>query len=218
MGGDKNQLQEVSNNKLMEVILDIQKNLNKNTDTFSQIMVNMEDIKKQQEEIKKEFLSFKTNTQVSIKALEVNQQKLTESQQFINAESEVCKSNQKTTEERANSAEAKIVNLNAQRESFHETLREEQNRINNLEQYGRRNMIEISNISLKKDENLQSIITALAKNMEIKDFTYEMDVDVAHRLNTKLTPPPGIVMFRSRTKRNDFYEKRKPLKNINSRT
>ena len=99
----------------MEVILDIQKNLNKNTDTFSQIMINMEDIKKQQEEIKKEFLSFKTNTQASIKALEVNQQKLTESQQFINAEFEVCKSNQKTTEERAKSAKAKIVNLNAQR-------------------------------------------------------------------------------------------------------
>ena len=56
-------------------------------------MVKMEDIKKQQEEIKKEFLSFKTNTQASIKALEVNQQKLTESQQFINAEFEVCKSN-----------------------------------------------------------------------------------------------------------------------------
>ena len=69
------------------------KNLNKNTDTVSQIMVKMEDIKKQQEEIKKEFLSFKTNTQASIKALEVNQQKLTKSQQFINAEFEVCKSN-----------------------------------------------------------------------------------------------------------------------------
>ena len=174
----------------------------------------MEDIKKQQDEIKKEFLSFKMNTQASIKALEVNQQKLTENQQFINAEFEVCKSNQKTTKERAKSAEAKIVNLNAQLQSFHETLREEQNRINDLEQYGRRNMIEISNIPLKKDKNLQSVITALAKSMEVKDFTYEMDVDVAHRLNSKLTPPPVIKMFRSRTKRNDFYEKRKALKNI----
>ena len=199
MGGDKDQIQEISNNKLMEVILDIQKNLNKNTDTVSQIMVNMEDIKKQQEEIKKEFLSFKTNTQASIKALEVSQQKLTESQQFINVEFEVCKSNQKTTEERAKFAEAKIVNLNAQLQSFHETLREEQNRINDLEQYGRHNMIEISNIPIKKDKNLQSIITALAKSMEVKDFTYEVDVDVAHRLNSKLTPPPVIVMFHSRT-------------------
>ena len=75
-------------------------------------------------------------------------------------------------------------------------------------------MIEISNIHLKKDKNLQSIITALAKSMEVKDFTHEMDVDVAHRLNSKLTPPPVIVMFCSRTKRNDFYGKRKALKNI----
>ena len=73
-------------------------------------------------------------------------------------------------------------------------------------------MIEISNIPLKKDKNLQSIITAFAKSMEVKDFTYEMDVDVAHRLNSKLTPPPVIVMFHSRTKRNGFYEKRKALK------
>ena len=98
MGGNNDQLQEISNNKLMEVILDIQKNLNKNTDTVSQIMVNMKDIKKQQEEIRKEFLSFKMNTQAFIKALEVNQQKLTKSQQSINAEFAVCKSNQKTTQ------------------------------------------------------------------------------------------------------------------------
>ena len=47
---------------------------------------------------------------------------------ILYAELEVCKSNQKTTEERAKSAEAKIVNLNAQLQSLHEILREEQNR------------------------------------------------------------------------------------------
>ena len=52
--------------------------------------------------------------------------------------------------------------------------------------------------------------------MEVKDFTYEMDVDVAQRLNSKLTPPPVIVMLRSKTKRNNFYEKRKALKNKTS--
>ena len=50
--------------------------------------------------------------------------------------------------------------------------------------------------------------------MNANNFSYENDVDVAHRLNSKLSPPPIIVMFRSRTKRSEFYEKRKTLKNI----
>ena len=50
--------------------------------------------------------------------------------------------------------------------------------------------------------------------MNANNFSYENDVDVAHRLNSKLSPPPIIVMFRSRTKRSEFYEKRKTLKKI----
>ena len=75
-------------------------------------------------------------------------------------------------------------------------------------------MVEISNITVKPEESMKSIITALATNMNINNFSYNNDVDVAHRLHSKLSLPPIIVMFHSRTKRNEFYDKRKALRNI----
>ena len=92
----------------------------------------------------------RTNTQASITTFKVSQQKLTESQKFITEYLENCKSNRKNTEDRAKSAETKIVKLNAQLQSLHEILREEQNKINDLEQYGRGSMVKISNIPVKK--------------------------------------------------------------------
>ena len=75
-------------------------------------------------------------------------------------------------------------------------------------------MVEISNISVKPEESTKLIITALATNMNINNFSYDNDVDMAHRLHSKLSPPPIIVMFHSRTKRNEFYDKSKALRNI----
>ena len=75
-------------------------------------------------------------------------------------------------------------------------------------------MVEISNIPVKPEESMKSIITALATNMNINNFSYNNDVDVAHRLHSKLSLPPIIVMFHSRTKRNEFYDKSKALRNI----
>ena len=83
MGGDNNQSEKISNNKLLEVILDIQKNLDKNTNSVMQIANSLVEIKQEQGDLKKEFLFLKTNTQVPIRALEVSQQKQTESQHFI---------------------------------------------------------------------------------------------------------------------------------------
>ena len=130
---------------------------------------------------------------MSIRGLEISQQKLTERQKTISEEFEGCKSNQKNNEERAKSAEAMIVNLNAQMQSFQETLEEEQNKINDPEQYGRCRMKEINNVPVKKEESMKSTITALATIMNVNNFSYHNDVDVVHRLNGKLSPPPIIV-------------------------
>ena len=101
---------EISNKKLLELLLDLQKNLAQNTTSVTQIANNIEEIKQQQENLKKEVLSLKTNIQVSIRALEANQQKLTDSQEFINEEFEKGKSKQENYEDRAKTAESKIVN------------------------------------------------------------------------------------------------------------
>ena len=42
--------------------------------------------------------------------------------------------------------------------SLQETLCEEQCKVNDLEQYGKRNMVEIDSIPFRPDENLESVI------------------------------------------------------------
>ena len=138
------------------------------------VTVNLE-IKQQQEDLKKEVL-LKPNIQASIRALEANQEKLTDSQKFIIEEFEKCKSKKENFEDRAKTAESKIVNLNAHLHSLQDTLRENCYKINDMEQYGRRCMVEISNIPVKPEESMKLIITALATNMNINNFSYNNDV------------------------------------------
>ena len=178
----------------------------------------MEEIKIQQNDLKKDLLSFKSNTQEAIKALKASQQAIGESQDFINKEFESCKVKQDTTEERAKAAETKVINMKTEIYSLQETLREEQSKVNDLEQYARRNMVEINNIPFTADENLEFVITYIAKKgMKLDHFNYKQYVDVAHRLNSKLPIPRIIVMFNSRSMRQNFYQSRKQLKNIKLR-
>ena len=119
---------------------------------------------------------------------------------------------------RAKAAETKIINMKAEIYSLEETLCEEQCKVSDLEQYGRRNMVEINNIPFTTDENLESVITDIAKKgMKLDHFNYKEYLDVAHRLNSKLPIPPIIVMFNSRSMREEFYQSQKQLKNIKLR-
>ena len=76
-------------------------------------------------------------------------------------------------------------------------------------------MVEINNIPYTTNENLESLITDIAKKgMKLDHFNCKQYVDVAHRLNSKLPIPPVIVMFNSRSIREEFYQSREQLKNI----
>ena len=139
-----------------------------------QIANNLEKIKIQQNDFKKDLLSFKSNTQAAIKALEASQQAIGESQDFVNKEFKSYKVRQGTIEERARAAETKIINMKAEIYSIQETLREEQSKVNGLEQYGWRNMVEINNMPFTTDENLESVITDVArKGMKLDHFNYK---------------------------------------------
>ena len=221
MGDNNSVTEEITNAKLFQGILDLQKNLQKNTENLqkntesvSQIANNLEDIKQQQDEIKRDFLSFRTNTQASIRALESSQQQLTESQQFISNEFENCKATLKATEDRAKAAESEVIRLTAELKSVHEKVDKNEKSINDLEQYGRRSTLEISIIPVVEHEGLKLIITEIAKCMKLDRFCYQDQEDVAHRLKSKLDIPPIIVLFQSRTKRNNFYDQCTLLKNI----
>ena len=190
IGETTNQQEEFTNNKLFDAVLDLKSNLNKNTASVEQIANNLEEMKIQQNDLKKDLLSFKSNTQAAVKALEASQQAVGESQDFINEEFETWKVKQGTSEERAKAAETKIINMKAEIHSLQETILDEQSNVNHLEQYGRRNMFEINNIPFTTDENLESVITDIArKSMKLDHFNYKQYVDVAHRLNSKLTIP-----------------------------
>ena len=201
MGETKNQQEEITNNKVFDAILDLKSSLQKNTESIKQIANNFEEIKIEQNDLKKDILFFKSNTQAAIKALKASQQAIGESQDFINKEFESCKVKQDTIEERAKAAETKIINMKAEIYSLQKTLCGEQGKVNDLKQHGRRNMVEINNISFTTDKNLESVITDTAKKKRMKHnhFNYKQYVDVAHRLNSKLPIPPIIVMFNSRS-------------------
>ena len=178
----------------------------------------MAEIKIQQNDLKKDLLSFKSYTQAAIKALEASQEAIGENQDFINKEFETWKVKQGTMEERAKATEIKIINMKAETYSLQETLCEEQSKVSDLEQYGRRNMVEINNIPFTTDENLESVITYIVKKgMKLDHFNYKQYVDVAHRHNSKLPIPPIILMFNSLSMREKFYQSRKQLKNIKLR-
>ena len=196
----------------MEVILDVRNKLNENTQSIAKLTTSIEEIKEQHTDIKKERISLKTNTQAQIKALEASQQSITDSQKFLNGEFEEFKVRLDAAEERSKSAEANIIKSKADMQIIHEDLLTQQNNINSLEQYGRRNMLEINNIPEKDNKNLKSIITAIASAMNLEEFNYNLDVDIAHRLQSKLPISPIIVLFNNRTRRNEYYQKRKLLK------
>ena len=173
MGETTNQQKEITNNKLFDAILDLQSSFKKSTESVEQITNNLEEIKTQQNDLKKDLLFFKSNTKAAIKALEASQQAIGESQDFINKEFEPCKVKQGTIEERAKAAETKIINMKADIYSLLETLLEEQSKVSNLEQYGRINMVEINNIPFTNNENFESVITDIARKvMTLDHFNY----------------------------------------------
>ena len=74
MGNDE--VEEVTNKKLMDAILDVKQSISKNTGSIVLMSQNLEEIKTQYTEIKRDFISFKANTNSSIKALEGTQHKV----------------------------------------------------------------------------------------------------------------------------------------------
>ena len=105
------------------------------TEFQSFVANSLEEIKQQQEDLKKEFLPLKTNTQAFIRSLEVNQQKLTESQKFISEDFKDCKSNPKNN---------KNCELKYSIAVSSGDIKRRTNKINDLEQYSRCSMVEIS--------------------------------------------------------------------------
>ena len=96
---------------------------------------------------------------------------------------------------------------------------------NDLEQYSRRDCVEIRGVPLKPglrsgEENTDRIVKKVAATVGVE--IVEKDISISHRLKTsesyrgdKLQPPPIIVKFTRRVTKETFYKARKKLYNDN---
>ena len=194
---------EVTLGMVLSNIKDIQ-------DTLKITIQQNNDLKEQNDALKREFLSFKTNLQCEVKALDKSVKEIKHSQVFIQGQYDgqvkmndnILKSSINIEKEHNNLID-EITNLKKQ-------LNNEILMRNNLEQYGRRVMLEVNGIPLMADENCDHLISSLATLISVPDFTPDK-IDVAHRISSS-PDSPIIVKFKNRTDRNSFFNSRSNLK------
>ena len=102
--------------------------------------------------------------------------------------------------------ERRINQLEAENGKLKENFKELSSNFNRLDQYGRRRHLEIHGIQERHNEDLRSIVTNIGKTLQLP----VNDIDVVHRLKTKVKKRSPIIMtFVSRTSRDAWITKRK---------
>ena len=82
--------------------------------------------------------------------------------------------------------------------------------INNLKQYGRREMLEIVGIPREEHENTDSIVKKIGDKIKVP-IDINNDIEISHRTSSK-PKAPIIVKFNNRRKRNLFYSEGRKAK------
>lgn len=89
-------------------------------------------------------------------------------------------------------------------------VQELQQRLNLMEQYSRRNHLEIGNIPQEKDEKVDEIVINVGSKLGLT--IHKEDIAAAHRLRSAPGKTPSIIVeFVNRRLRNKYYENRKLL-------
>uniref|UniRef100_A0A7M5UKD5 FP protein C-terminal domain-containing protein n=1 Tax=Clytia hemisphaerica TaxID=252671 RepID=A0A7M5UKD5_9CNID len=113
-------------------------------------------------------------------------------------------------------AETKLVNKNLAKTctDLRTELEKEKSALNDLQQYSRRNMVDIHGIPRLNREDTDKLVTVLAGKMGLT--LLKSDIEISHRTHPGANAPI-IVKFLSRGTRNAFFDKRKNLRNIRVR-
>lgn len=122
---------------------------------------------------------------------------------FINTSFEEFKEEIKSL--RQELTEVKKENIEHQKENkkLSSELKEIRKELTELKQYGRRNNVELKGVPVAENENMRDTIEKVAKCLSIAHSDH--DIDAAHRVPTKGSTPPNIVVrFVSRTSRDNF--------------
>ena len=112
-------------------------------------------------------------------------QEIKKSQEFVSNEYELLKSEFDKVLKVNRKLEQENLNLKKKVSDLLQTKNEEEEKIDNLEQYGRRENLEIEGIPFKENENINETIVNLAKKIGVPMCVN--DISTAHRLPPKKT-------------------------------
>ena len=149
--------------------------------------------------------------------LNTDVQGIIKSQEFINKEFNDQKDKHNKLDKRVEKLEKTILqhktdikNLEKLVSDLQTTSNAAKSAVNDLEQYGRREMVDICGIPRSADEDTDKIVLDIAAKINVE--MVKTDIAISHR--TKPTPDsPIIVKFVSRRVCDDFFQKRTQLKN-----
>ena len=117
-----------------------------------------------------------------------------------------------TTKQLGRSNSDEILNLRREVECIKYRQNSTDIHLDELEQYGRHENLEIHGVPVKPNESTNQVIKTLAKHLNV--HLNESHISTLHRLATKpdsKKPPPIIVRFANRDKKNEIFGKRKML-------
>lgn len=156
----------------------------------------LDDILKVLKEVKQGMSEMKDEQKNMLKEIK----ELKKSQTFISKQyDDMLVSNQRIEEE--NKEIKKVVTeVQAERRKIEERLR-------NVEQYTRKNKVEICGIPKIENEDLEDAVTQVAQKLSVN--LVKNDIEVAHRLHAEEGKTPNlIVSFANRKKRDEMYTNR----------
>ena len=156
-----------------------------------------------------------------ILALKMELEEVKKSQDMINSQYESLKEKCDKLLVTNQKQESVIKELKAQSTTLKSSNEKEKEKVDALEQYGRRQNLEIVGVPLKEGENTNEIAIEVAKMLNVS-LTPDQ-ISTSHRLQTRPKPtnsepaasPPIIVRFLSRDVRNQLYANRKLARTAN---
>ena len=165
---------------------------------------------------------FEVRYQDEINFLKAQLVVMNNSQQFLSCQYDDMKAECERLNKVNQQQEEEIQKLKSQSLELEDRGTKEEEKVDAIEQYGRRQNLEIAGIPVKPGENTNEIVTEVAKLANV-DITADQ-ISTSHRLppkrsgNTignKPTPPPSIIVrFINRDVRNKIYSNRQLLRKI----
>ena len=177
--------------------------------------------------VKKAIKTWKEEYECEIAALKVEIQEVKDSQQFISTKYETLKTNYDSLMATNKQQAEEIKRLKILSNELETRVVKEGQKVESLEQYGRKLNLEITGVPVKDEENTNDIVVEIAKLANV-DLSLDQ-ISTSHRLpvkpkrpsnneNVSPAPPPIIVRFISRNVRNTLYVNRQNLRQADFKT